>query len=423
MSARLAPRYPPASPVNDEQLATALALLEASRALDPWSPAFLALERAAAHLQKSAKKKRRLARSQQTRATDEALRETRGLAQKRRGLEPTPAEPATLRRQRACYACKRPYVELHAYYPSLCRACGDRSLAMRAAPLDLRGRRALLTGGRIKVGLATALRMLRAGAEVHVTTRFPCDAERRYAEEPDAAEWRPRLHVHGLDFRDLRRLLEALHAFRTGPSFDILINNAAQTVWHPPAYYEALYAGEQPPSATHESALLPLVVGSLSRLDRARDDGWVKSLGEVTPVDAVEVHVVNAVAPFLVCNLLVENLARSSFADRYVVNVTAVEGQFARDDKPARHPHTNMAKAALNMLTRTSALDLAARGIHMVSVDPGWMSSEGKHVGPDVRPALEAEDCAARVLHPVAVGLAGAPLHGVLLKDFVEVPW
>ncbi len=406
--------------MNEEQLRTALALLEASRALNPSSPAFLALERAAAHLQKSAKKKRRLARSQKTRADDEALRATRGLAQKRLGREPTPAEPATMRRQRTCYACKRPYVELHAYYPSLCRDCGDRSLAMRRAPLDLRGRRALLTGGRIKVGHATALRMLRAGAEVHVTTRFPHDAERRYAEEPDAAAWRARLHVHGLDFRDLRRLLEALEAFRDGPSFDILVNNAAQTVWHPPAYYEALYASEQP---TAESALLPLVVGSLSRLDLQRDDGWVKALGEVAPVDAVEVHVVNAVAPFLVCNLLVENLARSLFADRYVVNVSAVEGQFAREDKPARHPHTNMAKAALNMLTRTSAPDLVARGIHMVSVDPGWMSSEGKHVAPDVQPALEAEDCAARVLHPIALGLAGAPLHGVLLKDFVEVPW
>ena len=415
--------------MNEEQLATALALLEASRSLDPSSPAFLALERAAAHLYKSAKKKRRLARSRKAQAEDEALLAATGLAQKRLGQETEPPgeQPRTLHRQRICYACKRPYVELHCHYPSLCRACGDRSFAMREAPLDLTGRRALLTGGRVKVGHATALRMLRAGAEVHVTTRFPRDAERRYAEERDASAWRERLHVHGLDFRDLRRLLDALDAFRKGPSFDILINNAAQTVWHPPAYYEALHAGEQrtpsPAPETHDAALLPLGVSSLSRLDREREDSWVQSLGQVAPVAMVEVHVVNAIAPFLVCNLLVDNLARSPFADRYVVNVTAVEGQFAREDKPVRHPHTNMAKAALNMLTRTSAADLVTRGIHMVSVDPGWMSSEGKHVSPDVQPALEAEDCAARVLHPIAAGLGGAPLHGVLLKDFVEVPW
>lgn len=409
--------------MDDKQLSTVLELLEASRDLDPSSPAFLALERAAAHLHKSAKKKRRLARSRSTRAGDAALRAETGLAQKRVGRDPerAPERPGTTRRERTCYVCKQPYVELHRYYPSLCRPCGDRSWAMRDAPLDLRGRRALLTGGRIKVGYATALRMLRAGAEVHVTTRFPRDAERRYREEPDAASFSSRLHLHGVDFRDLRGLLDALEELRRGPSFDVLINNAAQTVWHPPAYYEALYAGERPRDSIH--ALAPLAPGGLMKIDLQREDGWTAPLGSIAPVELVEVHVVNAIAPVLICNLLRSNLERSAFADRYVINVTAVEGQFSRDDKPVRHPHTNMAKAALNMLTRTSAADLATRGIHMVSVDPGWMSSEGKRVAPDVQPALEAEDCAARVLHPIAVGLAGAPLHGVLLKDFLEVPW
>jgi NAD(P)-dependent dehydrogenase (short-subunit alcohol dehydrogenase family) len=263
--------------------------------------------------------------------------------------------------------------------------------------------------------------MLRAGAEVHVTSRFPRDAARRYAEEADAPSWSDRLHVHGVDFRDLRQLLRTLHAMRSGPSFDIVVNNAAQTVWHPPAYYEALYSGEQP--ETTGEALLPLLSGSLASLDVQRADSWVQSLGEIAPVEMIEVHVVNAIAPFLVCNMLRENLERSSFTDRYIVNVSAVEGQFAREEKPIRHPHTNMAKAALNMLTRTSAPELLTRGIYMVSIDPGWMSSEGKNIRPDVEPALEAEDCAARVLHPIAAGLAGAPLHGVLLKDFVEVPW
>jgi NAD(P)-dependent dehydrogenase (short-subunit alcohol dehydrogenase family) len=106
-----------------------------------------------------------------------------------------------------------------------------------------------------------------------------------------------------------------------------------------------------------------------------------------------------------------------------VVNVSAVEGQFSRHEKAPRHPHTNIAKAGLNMLTRTSAGDLREDRIFMVSVDPGWMSREGRFVEPGFQAPLEASDCAARVLHPIASGLAGAPLHGVLLKDFVEVPW
>jgi NAD(P)-dependent dehydrogenase (short-subunit alcohol dehydrogenase family) len=274
----------------------------------------------------------------------------------------------------------------------------------------------------VKIGHATALRMLRAGAEVHVTTRFPADAARRYAAEPDAAEWTARLHVHGLDFRDLGRLVQALEAFRAGPPFDIVINNAAQSVWHPPEHFTALLAAERPEPKGSRSLAIPLL-GGFDQLDLRRADSWVQSLGEIAPIEMVEVHVVNAIAPFLVCSLLRDNLARATFADRYIVNVTAVEGQFERPTKSVRHPHTNMAKAALNMLTRTSAADLRCQGIFMVSVDPGWMSREGRDVDPDFQPPLEADDCAARVLHPIASGLAGAPLSGVLLKDFVEVPW
>ncbi|MGC4116280.1 MAG: SDR family NAD(P)-dependent oxidoreductase [Myxococcales bacterium] len=423
--------------VTPEQLATVLALLESTHDLEPSSPEFLALERAVAHLAKSAKKKRRLERSLKTRAGDAALTQRTGLEKKRlgatSGAPSSGASPGRLQRERACYACKRPYVELHPWYPSMCPECGAKSLAMRDRPIVLEGRRALLTGGRVKIGQAIALRMLRAGAEVHLTTRFPRDAARRYGAEPDAERWRDRLHIHGLDFRDLRRLLDALEAWRRGPAFDIVINNAAQSVWHPPSYFQELHAleraeacaeGPQAPSSVAE-ALVPLLAQtSLERLDLDWEDSWVQSLGEIAPVEMVEVQVVNAIAPFLICSLLRDNLARSPFADRYIVNVSAVEGQFARQEKTVRHPHNNMAKAALNMLTRTSAADLAADGIHMVSVDPGWMSAEGKYVESSrVLMPLEAEDCAARILHPIAEGIAGRPLSGVLLKDFVEVPW
>jgi len=387
--------------VTPTQLQTLHALLEATRALDPASEAYLSLEKSVAHLAKSAKKKRRLARKRAASAKD---------------VETMKAAEGVLHFERACYVCKRKYRQLYDWLPLLCPQCGERSRALRHQPLDLRGRRALLTGGRVKIGYATALKMLRAGAEVHVTTRFPRDAERRYAAEADFASWSARLHVHGLDFRDLGRLLATLDGWKNGEPFDIVINNAAQTVWHPPKYFEALREGESPESLT-------LLGTQFDALDVNRVDSWVQDLGEIAPVDMVEAQVVNSIAPFLICNQLRANLRRSKHADRFVINVAAVEGQFGRPNKLSRHPHTNMAKAGLNMLTLTSAADLAEDRIFIVSVDPGWMSSEGAHADPDFRPPLTAEDCAARVLHPIAQGLTGAPLFGVLLKDFEPVRW
>jgi NAD(P)-dependent dehydrogenase (short-subunit alcohol dehydrogenase family) len=408
-------------PFDDTQLDALLALLDQARELDPADPRYLRLEQAVAHLVKTGKKRRKQARSQATRAADAEL-----LSQ------PAPPDGQSLLRQRSCYVCKQPYRELYGGYRLLCPTCAGRSEAMRGQPLALEGRRALLTGGRVKIGYATALQMLRAGATVHVTTRFPRDAARRYAEEPDAPVWADRLHVHGLDLRELGSLLALLERLREGPPFDIVINNAAQSIWHPPEHFEALYQAEQEPltGPVAPAPQLPARQAPLSlrrqleALDRQRVDSWLQTLGEVAPIDMVEVHLVNAVAPFLVCSRLREHLGRSPFPDRYVVNVSAVEGQFGREHKSVRHPHTNMAKAALNMLTRTSAPELAQDGIYMVSVDPGWMSRETSRADdPTFRPPLQADDSAARILHPIAQGLAGEPLYGVLLKDFVPVSW
>lgn len=421
--------------LTDETIEACLKVLEASRALEPDDPRYVRIEQAAAHLTKSAKKKRRLHRKQQKVREDLALLRTSGLAERRFGPAPEAPQP-TLHHQRTCYVCRGPYRRPHAYFHAMCPACGDESLARRADPLEVSGRRALVTGGRVKIGYATALRLLRGGAEVHVTTRFGADALRRYAAEPDFETWKARLHVHRLDFRDLRALLDAVEGWRGGPPFDVLINNAAQTVWHPPEHYRALRAAEDhagalsgapgDPSPSPPARLLDL---ELPTFDVSRTNSWTQRLAEIAPAEMVEVQVVNVMAPFLLCSRLKDNLTSSPFPDRYVVNVAALEGQFSRAEKSDRHPHTNMAKAALNMLTRTSAQDYAKSGIFVVSVDPGWMSHEGpaaQQREAELRgfhPPLEAADCAARVLDPVVRGLGGAPVHGVLLKDFRVVPW
>jgi NAD(P)-dependent dehydrogenase (short-subunit alcohol dehydrogenase family) len=285
---------------------------------------------------------------------------------------------------------------------------------------------------------------------VHVTTRFPRDAEARFAALADASAWGDRLHVHGLDFRSLPDVLERLDTWSAGPAFDIVINNAAQTVWRPPDYYRALWQAEQQPAPTRfvrsiaptvrraattgvlglPRADTDMVVGPAAEpLDLRRVNSWVQTLVDIDPAEMIEVQVVNAIVPFLLVARLAPNLQRSPFAIRFVVNVTAVEGRFDRARKSPRHPHTNMAKAGLDMLTLTAAGDLAARGIHMVAVDPGWMSHEGpvdvveqaRRAG--VEPPLDAVDAAARVYDPIVQGLAGQPLSGCLLKNFVAVGW
>src|SRR5215218_4670546 len=103
--------------------------------------------------------------------------------------------------ERHCYVCKEQYTTLHHFYDQLCPTCGDFNFAKRTELADLTGRTALLTGGRVKIGYQAGLKLLRAGARLIVTTRFPRDSAARYAVEPDFAEWSDRLEIFGLDLR------------------------------------------------------------------------------------------------------------------------------------------------------------------------------------------------------------------------------
>ncbi len=96
-------------------------------------------------------------------------------------------ERPELNKERACYVCKKPFVKVHRYYDSMCEDCGDFNYAKREQTADLSGRYALVTGARVKIGFQASLKLLRAGAHVIVTTRFPIDAADRYSKEPDYA--------------------------------------------------------------------------------------------------------------------------------------------------------------------------------------------------------------------------------------------
>tara|TARA_R110002096_G_scaffold171490_6_gene344564 strand:+ start:28306 stop:29823 length:1518 start_codon:yes stop_codon:yes gene_type:complete len=388
-------------------------------------------------------------------------------------------EGPELAAERNCYICKEEFRELHFFYDSMCGPCAERNYAKRTPVADLSGRVALVTGARVKIGYQSAIMLLRAGAKVIVTTRFPRDAAKRYAAEDDASEWASRLEIHGLDLRHTPSV-EAFcrHMLSTQERLDFIINNACQTVRRPSGFYGHLMESETaearllPPRAQRflasyesskhlavpakdaiglqESAALSQVAllgedldrstslfpagqldQDLQQVDLRKINSWRLPLADVSSVELLEVQLVNAVAPFVLNARLKPLMLRVPSKDKHIVNVSAMEGQFYRGYKTDKHPHTNMAKAALNMMTRTSAVDYVQDGIHMNSVDTGWVSDEDpaeiaerKTRERGFHPPLDIVDGAARIVDPIFSGISsGTHVWGLFLKDYGPTPW
>jgi NAD(P)-dependent dehydrogenase (short-subunit alcohol dehydrogenase family) len=452
--------------IDPADLAVTLRVLESMSAIDEEHPDFITVRRATAKMFKSVKKERRLDKratiadadravvaATATGAPDRIDDETRGVPISTSTTAPT---AGTLIKPRNCYICKQSYTQVDAFYHQLCPDCAAMSHEKRDARTDLTGKRALLTGGRAKIGMYIALRLLRDGAHTTITTRFPRDAVRRFTSLAESVA-------------------------EQGP-LDILINNATQTVRRSPGAYQPLVDGELAPlpdgplpelvtfghtNDPHPQALAqsvtahPILAAAAARaeqlteqamtagsssLDRlaagtAIDAGgllpdlhdansWTQHVDEVDPLEMLEVQLANTTAPFILISKLRPSMAASSAHRKYIVNVSAMEGVFGRGYKGPGHPHTNMAKAAVNMLTRTSAREmLETDGILMTSVDTGWITDERPHPT-KVRLAeegfhapLDLVDGAARVYDPVVRGEAGEDLFGVFLKDYKPSSW
>jgi len=488
--------------VDPDDLATTLRVLGMLHELAPDDPDIQVVKRAtgvmASRIRKARRREARTValapgrahdqRILESTATGSPLRiddETRGIPLVAQADSPHAGE---LNTPRGCYICHEKYTLVDAFYHWLCPACAALSHGKRDQHADLRGKRALLTGGRAKIGMYIALMLLRDGAELTITTRFPRDAARRFAELADSTDWLERLTIVGIDLRDATQVVALADEVAAGGPLDILINNACQTVRRTPGAYAHLVAGESEAlpagmplprllafdriSEAHPASLvgvlaahaqthaegpsvsaaamtsLALQAGSASLTahlagtaidaggllpDDVLSNSWTQKVEDVDPLELLEVQLCNAVAPFLLVSRLRPSLRAAVEAGArraYVVNVSAMEGQFSRRYKGPGHPHTNMAKASLNMLTRTSAREMFQRDkILMTAVDTGWITDERPHreklriAAEGWHAPLDLVDGAARVYDPIVRGEAGEDIFGAFLKDFEPHPW
>ncbi len=495
--------------IDPEDLETTLRVLRTLHEVDEEHPDHIAVKRAASHMYKALKRERRTAKREAELAHDRAITEATATGSPMRIDDETEGILLSTRTEgafagelinpRGCYICKNDFTLVDAFYHWLCPTCAATSHAKRDQGTDLTGRRALLTGGRAKIGMYIALRLLRDGAHLTITTRFPHDAVRRFSSLADSGEWIDRLKIVGIDLRDPTQVVALADDVAAAGPLDVLVNNACQTVRRSPGAYAPLVQAENEPlpaainghalpemvrfdriSEAHPAALAGVLgseavahhegesieqaraahsAASLTALalkaghasldahlagtavdaggllpDLQTTNSWTQTVDEVDPLELLEVQLCNSVAPFLLVSRLRPAMAAAAAAApsgrAHVVNVSAMEGQFSRRYKGPGHPHTNMAKAALNMLTRTAAGEMFETDrILMNAVDTGWITDERPHqeklriAAEGWHAPLDLVDGAARVYDPVVRGERGEDLHGHFLKDYDPSPW
>ena len=431
------------------------------------------------------------------------LRETKKFLKKKRKLEQIKKNKEIEEKFKnfsKCYICKEKFTldNIHKFYGNLCTKCGEHNYSYRTLQLDLSGRIAIVTGGRVKIGYYISTKLLSYGCKVIITTRFPKDSLLKYQQDPDYEKWKDNLIIYPIDFRIFESTIKFINYIKENfTHIDILINNAAQTLRRTSTYYNYLLPIETKevnkendkkivkedyvsiqnsnpkildnkpeilnsliPSENIKNSdfqeILPLsVIASQIKIMEEKyqpsvtmmgSDGqpydfaggknsWNFEFDEIPFQEFTEVQIINAWTPYYLCAKLKPLMEKSPFQDKYIVNVTAVEGMF-NHYKRTTHVHTNMAKAALNMFTRTCGKYLKNIGIYMTCVDTGWvnyMDEMTKLIDENEKELFENKftnipldelDGAMRVLQPIIEGIKNKNyLYGILLKNYTTSVW
>ena len=430
------------------------------------------------------------------------IRENRKLLKKKRKLEKNKKKEIEEKFKyfSTCYICKNKFSpeNIHKFYGNLCTKCGEHNYSYRTLKLDLSGRIAIVTGGRVKIGYYISTKLLSYGCKVIITTRFPKDSLFKYQKDPDYEKWKNNLIIYPIDFRIFESTIKFINYIKENfTHIDILINNAAQTLRRSSSYYKyllpielkevdeesskkiikedyranqnsnlkildnkqeslnSLISYEKQKSLDFQEILPLSVITSQIKImeekfqptvtmmgsdDQPYDftggkNSWNFEFDEIPFQEFTEVQIINAWTPYYLCAKLKPLMEKSPFPDKYIVNVTAAEGIF-NHYKRTTHVHTNMAKAALNMFTRTCGKYLKNIGIYMTCVDTGWVSymdemnklvdeNEKENFGNEfTNVPLDELDGAMRVLHPIIEGIQNKNyLYGILLKDYAKSVW
>lgn len=375
-----------------------------------------------------------------------------------------------------CYICKKEYKELHHFYDQLCLNCSKFNYEKRKQKGDLKGKIALITGGRIKIGYEIVLILLRNGCQCIVTSRFPKDTAIRYSKEKDFEEFKDRLFIYGLDLKHLpsvSKFIEFLNdKYKT---LDILINNAAQTIRRPTIFYQHLIKNEMKELKEFDKNIQMIIQNDFQmkletklieynidkidtsisshfsqikilkedfeykekefpkdrydtnhqQIDLRKKNTWTYQLNDISLIELLECQTINSTSPFLLIQGLSPLMMKNKNVKKWIINVSAMEGSFNRKNKTIYHVHTNMAKASLNMLTRTTGTELAKNNIYMNSVDTGWVTDEyANGFKTNFRAPLDEIDGAQRCLDPIFQGInLGIYFHSKFLKDYKEDKW
>jgi len=376
-----------------------------------------------------------------------------------------------------CYNCKKIFrktqYNILQEYPDMCIDCALFNYSKKIQTLDLPNRIAFVTGCRIKIGYMVTLELLRSGCCVLGTSRFPLNALQRFQTEPDYDTFKSRLHIYKIDFRDIKLVEQFIDFVKTEYThLDIVINNAAQTFTYDTEYYQKMITYENTQilgmnenkeikeikeikqvntnSLTTITELMPngtstelicrnkLMMEELKNTQLTKPDFktdkfgelitkggefWNKKLEDVTTAELIEVTVVNQIVPQMFISKFKSMLLASPNKKRYIINVSCQEGRFDAN-KNGLHAHTNSAKAAMNMITRTLGDKYKNEQIYLNTVDPGYVSCA---FSTNTRCPITLKDAAKRILDPIFISEEINDIHlipaGNIFRHYKIVSW